>query len=280
MYYIWLDESDKDGAFYSNFYGGILIRSEHYEGVLAEMREAIESVGLTDEEVKWQKVNAYTSERYVVLVDLLFKLLTEDRVKIRIFFHHRQYVPVGLTPEKKRKEYSMLYYQFIKFAFGLQYSNDGGQPVRVRLLLDEMPLKGEDRKEFLECLYRLNNDAEFVKAGIRIGDGDIAEVNSKKHLPLQFMDLVLGAMSFWLNEKNKEKDPVTGKKGKRTVCKEKLYKYINRKTRELYPGFNVGVSTGIRCAEDRWLHPYRHWSFKPKNSERDKTLTKKQKNTP
>ena len=26
MYYIWFDESDKEGEFYSNFYGGILIK--------------------------------------------------------------------------------------------------------------------------------------------------------------------------------------------------------------------------------------------------------------
>ena len=30
-------------------------------------------------------------------------------------------------------------------------------------------------------------------------DGDVAEVNSKKHLPLQVMDVVLGAMCFRLN---------------------------------------------------------------------------------
>ena len=280
MYYIWLDESDKEGTFYSNFYGGILIESKHLENVVKEMQSAIDSVGLQNEEIKWQKVNVYTLERYKVLVDLLFQLMAQGKVKMRIFFHHRQFVPVGLTPEKKRKEYSMLYYQFVKYGFGLQYANDTDKEVRIRLLLDEMPLKGDDRKEFLMCLYQLNNDTEFKKAKIRIAEGDIAEVNSKKHLPLQFMDLVLGAVSFWLNEKYKEKDPVTGKRGKRTICKEKMYKYINRHIRTLYPGFNVGISTPIVNPEDRWKHPYRHWSFIPRNSERDPSLTKKQKNIP
>lgn len=32
--HIWLDESDKHGSYYSNFYGGILIMSEHREEVL------------------------------------------------------------------------------------------------------------------------------------------------------------------------------------------------------------------------------------------------------
>ena len=30
MYYIWFDESDKEGAYYSNFYGGILVDSKNY----------------------------------------------------------------------------------------------------------------------------------------------------------------------------------------------------------------------------------------------------------
>ncbi len=34
MYYIWFDESDKEGAYYSNFYGGILVDSKNYENVL------------------------------------------------------------------------------------------------------------------------------------------------------------------------------------------------------------------------------------------------------
>ena len=35
MIYIWTDESDTTGKYYANFYGGILIRSEHLEEVLA-----------------------------------------------------------------------------------------------------------------------------------------------------------------------------------------------------------------------------------------------------
>ena len=37
MYYIWTDESDSTGKYYANFYGGILIRSEHYEEVLLRL---------------------------------------------------------------------------------------------------------------------------------------------------------------------------------------------------------------------------------------------------
>ena len=41
MYYIWFDESDKEGEYYSNFYGGILVDSKNYENVLA-MSKAVD----------------------------------------------------------------------------------------------------------------------------------------------------------------------------------------------------------------------------------------------
>ena len=67
----------------------------------------------------------------MMLVDFIFDLLEEGLIKIRIFFRHNQYVPKYLTREQMRKEYSMLYYQFIKHAFGFQYSNDSGLPVSL-----------------------------------------------------------------------------------------------------------------------------------------------------
>lgn len=275
MYYIWLDESDKEGKYYSNFYGGILIDSDVIEEVLSLSKEEVEKVGLKDEEIKWQKVNNYTFDKYKDIVDFIFRLLKDGKVKIRIFFRNNQYVPVGLTKEQKRHDYQLLYYQFIKHAFGLRYSNPERKETNVKLLLDDMPLKGADSKIFKDFIYRLNFDEGFRKAHLHISKEDICEVDSKKHLPLQFMDLILGAMCFRLNDKHKIKDPITGRRGTRTKLKERLYKYINQKIREIHPGFNVGVSTGITELSDRWNDPYRHWSFKPTNYERDYSKAKK-----
>lgn len=275
MYYIWLDESDKEGKYYSNFYGGILINSDVIEDVLRQSREEVAKVGLIDEEIKWQKVNNYTFDKYKDIVDFIFNLLKERKIKIRIFFRNNQYIPVDLTNEQKRNEYQMLYYQFIKHAFGLKYSNPDRKEINIKLMLDDMPLKGADSKIFKDYIFGLNFDEGFRKAHLHIEHEDICEVDSKKHLPLQFMDLILGSMCFRLNDKHKIKDPITGKRGTRTKLKEQLYKYINSKIREIHPGFNIGVSTGITELSDRWNDPYRHWSFKPANYERDYTKAKK-----
>lgn len=276
MYYIWTDESDSSGKYYANFYGGILIQSEHYEEVLQRLSAVAKEVGLENEEIKWQKVNDYTEERYEKIIDALFDLLKEGKAKIRIFFRHRQYEAYGLTNEQRRKEYPKLYYQFIKNDFGLIHSNPKGKNVRVRLLIDDMPLKGPDRDEFLKAIYHINELKMFQKANIHINDGDVAEVNSKKHLPLQVMDVVLGSMCFRLNDKHKERG-IDGKRAKRNIAKEKLYKHIRKRICALLPGFNIGVTTPIIKQSDLWEQPYLHWNFVPKHFTKKEEFTKHHK---
>lgn len=279
MLYLWVDESDKHGSFYSNFYGGILIHSSHYNHVVNILNQAIADLHI-DEEIKWQKVNEYWLDRYMSLTDTIFSLMAQGYIKIRIFFRHNQYVALGLTQNQKREEYQRLYYQFIKRAFGWEFANKGEQPEYVKIMLDDMPLGGEENKDFKKVLYGLNKDPKLRNANLHIRPDEIIEVDSKRHLPLQVMDLVLGAMCFRLNEKQQEKLAESSVRGKRTIAKEKLYRHINMRIREIMPGFNVGITTGYRSKEEVWEHPYRHWSFIPKEHERRKELTKKQKNNP
>ena len=272
MIHIWLDESDKHGMYYSNFYGGILVESRHREIVLQRM-EAIKQKANIIDEIKWQKVNAYHFDKYIQLVDELFEMGKEGLLKMRIFFRHNQYEP-DLTPQKRKEEYPILYYQFIKYAFGLVFANDNEG---IRLYLDEIPLNQEDKTNFVTHLYSLNNDHDFMAKGVHFVEKGISEVDSKTHLPLQFMDLILGAICFKLNEKDKLKSDGEERPGKRTILKLKMYKYINSKIRELYPDFNIGISTPIKDESDRWFQIYRHWSFKPKHHTRNLTRTKRAK---
>lgn len=272
MIFIWLDESDRHGEFYSNFYGGILISSENLREVTERMRSVVDEVGIKDE-IKWQKVNKYHYDKYIKLVDALFDLAKEEKLKIRIFFRHNQYSAIRLTAEEKKADYQMLYYQFIKYAFGLPYAdNDSIQS--LTLYLDEIPLRQNERDEFVSHLRSLSNDPILTRKGLTIAKDGIVEVNSKNHLPLQFMDVILGAMCFKLNEKDKLKQEGENKIGQRTLLKLKLYKHINSRIREIYPNFNIGVTTPIRCSSDTWTQVYRHWSFIPKYHVRDASRTK------
>lgn len=274
MIFIWLDESDRHGEFYSNFYGGILVSSKHHREVMERMRSIVNEVGINDE-IKWQKVNEYHYEKYLRVVDELFDLAKEGKLKIRIFFRHNQFTASRLTPEEKKADYQMLYYQFIKFAFGLPYADE--ELDSMTLFIDEIPLRQSERDEFLSHIRGLANDPILKHKGLTIADDGIVEVNSKQHLPLQFMDVILGAICFKLNEKDKLKVEGENKIGKRTLVKLKLYKHINARIREIYPNFNIGVTTPIRMPTDSWTQVYRHWSFIPKYHTRDISRTKRAK---
>jgi hypothetical protein len=104
----------------------------------------------------------------------------------------------------------------------------------------------------------------------------IAEVQLHDHVLLQCLDMVLGAMTFRLNDKHKEKPPGKHRRGKRTIAKERLYMHIRTRICQLYPNFDIGETTGKGGDwANVWIHPYRHWKFVPTEQGIDPTKTKK-----
>jgi hypothetical protein len=119
---------------------------------------------------------------------------------------------------------------------------------------------------------------------ITIRREDIAGVCSHDHDVLQCLDIILGSMNFRLNDFHKKKPEKGNNKlrASRTRRKEDVYKYINKRIREIYTGFNIGVSTAIREPDSRWANPYRHWRLMPKTADREVVpgSKKKKKETP
>lgn len=271
---IYCDESDSKGKFYSDFYGGVLIHSKdlHYvQTLIAQKKEELNFKG----EVKWQKVTSNYLEKYIELIDLYFQLTREDRLKTRIMFTQNCHVPQGLEQYHYEHKYFLLYYQFIKHGFGLRYANSTNKRTNLRLYFDKLPDTKEKCELFKDHIYGLNRYREFQKTKINIERDQIAEVVSHSHNILQCLDIILGSIQFRLNDKHKEKPPGQHRRGKRTIAKEKLYKHINHRIRELYPNFNIGVSTGIQGVKsNRWEHPYRHWLFMPLERKLDHEKTK------
>jgi len=185
----------------------------------------------------------------------------------------------GLTAEDIEHGYYKLYYQFIKHAFGLAYLPPQPERTRLRLYFDQFPDTGEKVERFKGFIAGLQRSREFKPARLRIEREDIAEVRSHEHVILQCLDIVLGAMSFRLNDMHREKPPGESKRGKRTIAKERLYKLIVQEIRALYPNFNIGVSTGTNGGpKDYWAGCYRHWCFEARNSEYQPHLSKRGQN--
>jgi len=274
---IYCDESDIAGKHFSNFYGGLLVESAHLCEVLQRIKDKKAELNLFAE-VKWQKITEQYAEKYIALVDEIFALVAEGKVKIRIMFTQNYFAATGLSAEQHENAFFILYYQFVKNAFGLRYSTESAEKIGVRLYFDNLPDTAEKCSAFRGFVCGLNNWHGFSNAGVTILQDQIAEVDSKDHVLLQCLDVVLGSMQFRLNDKHKDKPIGARRRGKRTIAKERVYKHINARIRGLHSGFNIGISTGTGGdVTNRWAQPYRHWLFVSEKREIRPQFRKKRK---
>lgn len=260
---IYCDESDISGKHFSNFYGGALVESAHLEHVIDRLTTKKAELNL-GAEVKWQKISDHYAGKYMDFLDEVFDLMEEGRLKMRVMFTQNYFGAEGLTTEQRENSFFLLYYQFVKHAFGLSFAGQNGTETKVRIYFDKLPDTHEKCEAFKGYVVGLNKNAALHHAGIVIKKDQIAEVDSKQHVILQSLDIVMGAIQFRLNDKHKEKPEGSRTRGKRTIAKEKVYKHALARIKNIYPGFNIGISTGMQSdPANRWNHAYRHWLFIP-----------------
>ena len=268
-YLIYCDESSDKGTFYSNFHGGALLRSDQRQAIEAALAAAKLRLGILGE-AKWTKISAANEAAYAGFVDAIFALVRDGALKLRMMFTQNINQTRHLDHDEENA-YFILYYYFIKDAFGLRYCNpDRQEPVELSVYLDDAPDSRAKLDNFKDYLSSLSTFPVFFREKIAIRKEEISEIRSHDHVILQAVDVVLGAMQFRLNEFHKRTDPITKRRGKRTRAKERVYKHINAHIRAIYPDFNIGISTGQATGPaDRWHHAYRHWCFVPSGSIRD-----------
>jgi len=276
-YLIYCDESDDKGSFYSNFYGGAVLLERKREAIEARLNAA-KGEGYNDKEFKWTNIGPHTEDRYIAFVREIFALVGEDYLKLRIMFTQNINQTKGLVDHDQENEFFILYYHFLKHAFGLQHANESyPDQAIVSVYLDAVPDTKAKFDNFKNFLSGLSNYPPFFNSRIVIPKPGIAAVDSRAHVILQAVDVVLGAIQFRLNEKHLIKPDGARIRGKRTRSKERVYKEINRLIRDTYPHFNIGISTGEVDPTDRWTHRYAHWLFKPTGSVQDLSRGKKKR---
>jgi hypothetical protein len=267
-YIIYCDESISKGAYFGHFYGGVLTTSKDVELINSKLNAKKQELNLFGE-VKWSKMSSQYLDKYISFIDYYFDFIQNNQLKVRIMFTQNMYIPTNLTKEQRNNEFFLLYYQFIK-AFGLEYSNMTNDKINLKLYFDKLPDTNQKIAKFKDYLFN-----KQYGDNISLERENITEVTSHNHVILQGMDIILGAMQSRLNDEHKKIPPGKKRRGKKTVAKEKLYKHIYSRIHQIYPNFNIGVSTGIRGnKENRWLDRYRHWRFIPNNHEIDFTKTK------
>ena len=255
------------------FMDGALVKVADIQEIEKELNAKKDELNLKGE-IKWSKVTGNYLDKYMEMINLFFSFIKAGKIKVRIMFAQNAHVSDGLTKEQTDNEYSILYYYFLKDAFGMKYSNSTPYKTKVNfsLYLDDLPCSKEQKEIFKKSLFR--NNVGFQQNNVEITE--FVEIDSKKHVIQQCMDIILGSMNFKLNDFDKIKDEKTGKRSKRTIAKEKLYKVINKNIREIRKNFNIGITAGINGDQSNyWKHLYRHWNFISSYSHFDETLTKR-----
>jgi hypothetical protein len=275
-YIIFCDESEKKGAYFSNFYGGVRVGAKQLLPATNRLNALKQELGITSE-VKWSKTDLTNGDRYRKIVTAFFDEIAAKRLVMRMMFTQNALTAKGLTAEHHSQAYYILYYQFLKHGFGLRHMPPHLTPPRLRVYLDEIGDTKEQLAKFRGFIAGLAQDVYIRKTGLTIAEEDITEVRSHDHVILQCLDVVLGSIAFRLNDKHLARDPNTRRKGNRTKAKEQLYKTVRAEIARVTgkTHFNVGSSTGLSVMPvGRWSDGYLHWLFRPSEFVYDAAKTK------
>lgn len=276
---IYTDESDKHGRHFGNFYGALIVESAQLQVVDGALAQRKSLLGLTGE-IKWTNVTPSVVDRYADFVEALFDHVVAGRVKIRVMFTQSRHIPMKLTAAHREQAFHILYYQFVRHGLGLRFAGTS-QATGIRLNMDQLPDTSELNQRFKGFLLGLNHSTEFRSARLFLRPDQMAEVRSHEHILLQALDLVLGSVAFRLNDKHLDRPDGDQKRGRRTLAKERLYRFILRQIRRTRSNFNIGLTTGLDGdLANRWRQPYRHWLFIPREHAIDRSKGKRKKKAP
>ena len=136
-YIIYCDELEDKGPFFSNFFGGALIKAA--DRVKIEFALQAARVGVTGE-AKWTKITERDEAAYIAFALKFLELVQTGQAKMRVMFTQNVYRTDHIEYEEQDAKFFKLYYQFIKHAFGLMYCNPERQEIiHIAVYLDDAP---------------------------------------------------------------------------------------------------------------------------------------------
>lgn len=262
IFYIVMNLHQKE-LFILIFFGGCIVpanRRTSIENALNAQKAALN----INAEVKWTKITENYVDKYCELIHLFFDFVRSGDIRIRIMFRKTSDQYLRENMPQKDERYFKLYYQFLKHSFGFTTNKEITGDYYVHFYMDELPDHSIRANAFKDFLCGLPAIHDMEQSGLHIRKRDIGEVRSHDHVLLQCTDIILGAMYFKLNKLNEVIPEGKSRRGKKTIAKEKMYKFILKEIQTIHPHFNVGISTGFRDYENpHWESPYEHWCFKP-----------------
>lgn len=252
-YVVVCDESTRHGLNYSYFYGGAILKESNYQKINEVLNLYSTSKGLG--EVKRTKITLTNYRNYIELLDLFFTYVKSSDIKARVMFSKNEELDV--LPKSLDETYCKFYYLFLRYAFSIYYV---GQNVSLRLIFDDLPETKAACKKLKT--YLVNNlNSVVIERGNRVSlkAGDIEEVNSKKHMVMQCMDVIMGLVDFHLNATTEERE------SKRGQARTYVLKFVLSKINEIHDNFVLTETTMPINSHKGWKDCYKHFVFKHKN---------------
>lgn len=252
QYVIVCDESTKHGNFYSYFYGGAIINEKKYQTISEKLELFKSHIGLTHE-LKRINIDLTNCNRYIEMLDFFFTFVKSGDIRIRIMFSPNNNLET--IPSTLDETFTKFYYLFIRHAFALPYAKED---IDLRLIFDALPEKPERREKFKS--YLVNNLTHIpnddVKNDVIITRQRIEEVDSKKHIILQCVDVIVGLIDFCLNNQKVDKG-----KSKRWFAKNKVLTVLLSYIEEMHPNFVLYKTTRPIRGINAWLDKYKHFVY-------------------
>lgn len=273
-YVIVCDESTKHGKRYSYFYGGAMVKEKDYEFVNEELLRLKHILVLN--EIKRNHISYDNADKYIEVLKKFFEFVRQDIIKVRIMFCKNIFLN-NKQKEKSDCSFNKFYYFFLKFGFSLQYIN---QDISLRILFDVLPDNKEKNNTFKDHLVKKLNITPYYSNNhyVYLEKQNIEEVDSKKHLILQCVDVLTGIMDFFLN------DYISYNycDSKKSKGRYKVLNYILNNINDIDPSFNYLITTKSLLTKKSNYIKYAHYLYKPKKLiNQSKTLVYKYiKNNP
>lgn len=182
---------------HANFLGGLITTREHVQQVWAVLRAAVNGMPNGAREIKWGNLTQQNYEYYESAARTLHSLVSARRAKLRLFCTRRHEIDARFSNAKGSETYFKLYFEFLSSDFGLLQNKQNWQT--VGFALDEGNNRGANALKFEERLGRFFSRKTKNGSVVR---PQIFWVDSKDRLPLNVVDLFLGAWSYRINKQD------------------------------------------------------------------------------
>lgn len=253
-YTIVCDESTRKGKYFSYFYGGAIIKESKYQKLSEILCNFKNNFGLN--ELKRTKITEVNYKYYIEVLDLFFTFVRSGDIKVRIMFSPNDQL-ITHIPHNLNETFIKFYEVFIKDAFSIFYARED---LSLRLIFDDLPETKVQCCKFKEHLIKkINTNNKPYANKVFIKSEDIEEVDSKKHIILQCVDVIVGLVDYFINTPPKEI-----KTTKRSQAKFKVWQKIHEFILQMNPNFDLCETTKFIYSNKGWLDRYKHFVYHKK----------------